>query len=175
MNNFCIDVALDIDPLTKEIESYGNNSHTTVSLRDINPKLNSYLKEINLTIIYAELFYTPPHITGEAHTDGLGGDYIKINFVYYGKNSTMNWYAPKSNIQKTLLPTNVNASSNYLFYKLNEVDKLHEQSVKFPSIVQVGIPHSITTTDEHRYCLSLVPVRYGRRITMQKAKNIWSR
>ena len=49
-------------------------------------------------------------------------------------------------------------------------DMIDKQTVKFPSIVQAGIPHNIINYSEPRWCLSIVLVRStGERLTMKES------
>jgi hypothetical protein len=170
----CIDLNLNIHPFKEgiDVNSYGTTSHTKISLNEINNDLISLLATLNLTIGFAELFYTAPHVFTGIHTDYLGGDYIKLNYIFGGKDSFMYWWKPKPNIIKTPLKTPID--SFYVSYKQPEVDLIDKKSVKFPSIVQVGIPHNIQNFKEPRYCLSFVLRNQNdNRLTMAESIEIF--
>jgi hypothetical protein len=170
----CVDLNLNINPLKEsmDINSYGTTGHTKISLNEINNDLISLLATLNLTIGFAELFYTAPYSVTRIHTDYLGGDYIKINYIFGGKDSFMYWWKPKPNIIKTPLKTSID--SFYISYNQTEVDLIEKKSVKFPSIVQVGIPHNIKNFEEPRYCLSFVLRNQNdNRLTMAESIEIF--
>jgi hypothetical protein len=166
----CVDINLHINPLKEglDITSYGTTRHIEIALNDINYNLILFLSTLNLTIGFAELFYTPPVSVTVIHLDAFGGDYTKLNYVYGGKNSFMNWYKQKPNILNSPNTTTINSS--YIRYRRQQVDLIDTQQVKFPSIVQVGIPHNIYNFEEPRYCLSLVLRKHDNtRLTMAES------
>jgi hypothetical protein len=61
-------------------------------------------------------------------------------------------------------------------YNKDEVTLVHRQSVKFPSIVQVGIPHNIFNPDEDRFCVSIMLRKKtdNNNLTMSNAVNLFS-
>jgi hypothetical protein len=155
----CVNLNLNIHPLKEgiDINSYGT-AYIRPPLNDINHELISLLGTLNLTIVWISLFYTPPFHFTEIHTDvddsAIRGDYTRLNYVFGGKNSLMNWWKPKLGILN--IGKNTEIGSPYVGYDISEVDLVDTQQVKFPSIVQVGIPHNIQNLEEPRYCLSLV-------------------
>jgi hypothetical protein len=53
---------------------------------------------------------------------------------------------------------------------------IDKQSVKFPSIIQAGVPHNIVNYIEPRWCLSIVLVKQnGERLTMKESINIFNK
>jgi hypothetical protein len=152
----CFHLNLQINPLREGlfVNSYGTTEHTKLTLNDINHDLISFLSTLNLTIGWAEIFYTRPWAFTGIHTDNYGGDYIKLNYIFGGRNSVMCWWKQKDNVSNA--PSKTVVDSSYVAFKIQEVDLIDKQPVKFPSIVQVGIPHNIKNFEEPRYCLSLV-------------------
>jgi hypothetical protein len=170
----CFDINLSLNPLKEDIDikSYGTNAHTPISITDININLILLLYKLGLKIQLVELFHTSSHSFTTIHTDAAGGDYTKMNFIYGGKNSKMIWYRVKSDSKKPINSTNI--GTPYIGHELTEVDLIEECSVKFPSIIQVGIPHNILNYEEPRYCLSIVLAKtLGGRITMNESLNIF--
>lgn len=166
----CFDINLQLNPLKEgiDIKSYGQNKHTRISVNDINFNLIKLLYTLGLKIQLVELFYTSPHSVNTVHIDAAGGDYTKMNFIYGGKDSKMVWYSIKSDINKTVNSSNI--GTPYISFELSEVDPIDEQIVKFPSIVQVGIPHNIVNYEEPRYCLGIVIAKIlGGRINMDES------
>lgn len=134
----CVNINLHIHPLRS----------------DINPDLISLLQSLSLKITHAELFYSGIFHFTPIHTDYFGGDYVKLNYVFGGRNSLMHWWKQKPNISKVGAVTPLN--TNYINYLQDEVEQIDSQPVNFPSIVQVCIPHNVKNYEEPRYCLSLV-------------------
>ena len=170
----CLNINLDIKPLREELDinSYGTTEYTRVKLNDINHELISFLSTLNLTISWAVVFYTAPFGFTGIHVDidnnNKSNDYVKLNYIFGGRNSVMCWWKQKDNVSSTLLRTV--AGSGYMPFEIHQVDLIDEQQVKFPSIVQVGIPHNIKNFEEPRYCLSLVlKKRYRTRLTMAES------
>ena len=171
----CFDINLQLNPLVEgiDIKSYGTDIHTRFPISDINPDLILLLKSLDLKILLAELFYTKPRTITGIHIDVTGGDYTKLNYIFNGKDSAMMWYKVKDDVVKTTSKTSINTS--YISYNSLEVDMIDKQSVKFPSIVQAGIPHNIINYSEPRYCLSIVLVKStGERLTMKDSIELFS-
>jgi hypothetical protein len=138
--------------------------------------LSEYIKNLfsflNLEIRLVEVFYSTPFLNSRIHTDSLGGDYTKINWIFGGENSVMHWYNPK--IEKTSNgKTPIN--TDYISYEVNEVDHLYSERIVSPTLVQVGIPHNIENDYNHRWCVSLVYVdkHTNRRPTMEESIKIF--
>jgi len=173
----CLNLNLDVNPLREglDISSYSTSTdkqHVKVSLNDINHSLILLLTTLNLTIVWAELFYTPPFQITRIHVDDAGGDYTKLNYVFGGKDSLMYWWQQKLSEPNIADVTEID--SQYTVYKTTEVDLIDKQSVKFPSLVQVGIPHNIQNFEEPRYCLSLVLRKQDNtRLTMAESIEIF--
>jgi hypothetical protein len=166
----CFDINLQLNPLKEgiDIKSYGQNKHTRIPINDINFNLIKLLYSLGLRIQLVELFYTSPHSVTPVHIDASGGDYTKMNFIYGGNDSKMGWYSTKPNINKLVNSSNI--GTPYVSFELSDVDLIDQQIVKFPSIVQVGIPHNILNYEEPRYCLGIVIAKIkGGRINMNES------
>ena len=163
----CFNVNLHINPLKEgvDINSYGKKRRIKISFDRISDDLFNLMNSSNLKITDAEVFYVTPHIFNYIHTDSYGGDYVKLNFVYGGKDSYMNWYKPKSNIIKQ-----IDKTLDYVMFKTSEVELIDRQQILWSSIVQVGIPHNVKTFGESRYCLSFILCNLDdTRLTMNDA------
>jgi len=172
MNQFCVPITLDLDPLTKNPKEYGTEPHTKIPLEDVAVEFVDFLAQRDLKIFLVEMFYNPPFKISRIHIDALGGNYAKINFVYGGAKSLMCWYA--TDIVKNQIDyTNINTRS--VDYQPNEVTLAHRQTVASPSIVQVGIPHNIINAARPRWCVSVVPVsvKTQKRLTFQDTVDLF--
>ena len=170
----CVDINLHLNPLIEgvDIKSYGTAFHIQLPISNLNPELIRLLNSLDLKILLVELFYTKPFTKTGIHIDVTGGDYTKLNFIFGGKDSVMIWYKSKDDIKKSTSKTLINTS--YISYRQHEVDMIDKQTVKFPSIVQAGIPHNIINYSEPRWCLSIVLVRStGERLTMKESIDLF--
>ena len=172
MTDYCIPLTLDFYPLNKSITEYGTITYQSIDPKDINLKLYDFFKQYNLALTSFGLFYKPTSSFIKPHTDCEGGDYVKINYIYGGKDSKMIWYKTKDIIHTKESATGKPGS--FIPYDLNEVEKIYEQTLSKYNIVQVGIPHNILNMLEPRWCLTIV-VRHQSdysRVTMKDIKNI---
>lgn len=146
---------LPISPLIKPVESIPKVAHTKLNMdTHINVDLVNYLSDRNLFISFAETFYMKPNSFSIIHCDTKTyTDVAKINYVYRGTDSTMNWYKTKDTSLRDITPSEL--GTNYRKYELNEVDLIHQHHVSFPTLVQAGVPHNVTTKSEDRMCISL--------------------
>jgi len=172
MDQYCLDLKFDLPPfkLGTDFSPYTKSQHSNVDESHLNKEFLDFFLSINqdMGIGAFEVFYLPPNVQSLIHVDQLSltevvlSDFTKINWVYYGEGSTMNWYTPKEHdalrsktVASGLISTDKSLSNLYVSFDRNEVDLIHSQPVKFPSMVQAGVPHNIHTGNEHRICVSL--------------------
>lgn len=114
------------------------------SLDNLSEEFLTFLDELGLTMTYpALIFYTPERQDIPVHIDGVEiSDRVVMNWCVGGLDSQMQWFKLKNdNISEAKVTT---AGTPYTRYNLDEVELLHTDVVKWPSIVQTGIPHRIT-------------------------------
>jgi hypothetical protein len=129
--------------------------HTQLSLDKLNPEIISLFSSLNLRIVLVEVFYSKPGLVSGIHIDSNGGDINKINWVFGGKNCTMNWYSVKpGNINKVITKTDIN--TKYQSFSTNEVILEDSTVLHSPALVHVGVPHNVQNCLERRWCVSLV-------------------
>jgi hypothetical protein len=176
---YYFDINLDIPVLKPninllDIKDYHNKF--TV-LEYVNPEIVKFFKQRNLVLLpYIEIFRSEPNYVGPIHVDVGHGDFAKMNWVFGGKDSTMNWYEPivsDKPVETTL------GNRDYIYYNTTEVNhKLsHTIGIDRPSVVQVGVPHNSTNYSEHRYCVSLVFFRITKglpRLSMSESHEAFS-
>jgi hypothetical protein len=173
--NYCNKLNLDLSPVSSTFDLYSiKKEHTVLDKSEINPEIQSFLSERNISISWAEIFYRKPFDIVNIHTDDLGGDIVKINWIYGGENSTMFWFAPKDpSIVKIPFKTAIN--SNYLYYKRDEVNLVHKEQLRGAYLVQVGVPHAVINSKAERYCISLVlQNQHNQFLSMRDAISIFS-
>ena len=168
MNDYCIGLNFNIPPLRENIILSPHLQRIRkLNLQLINPKLTSIFDKLNVNVVSLQHLSYPPHFTGGIHIDNKGGDYIKLNWIYQGSNSVVNWYEPIDNIIKSA--NVINREYEFIKYDESEVKLLHSQQINMSSIIQVGIPHNIINYSEPRECLSMVLCLNGKRITMSES------
>ena len=143
MNSFCINLNLDIPPLRPhvDIHNFPKVYWNTISMDSVNPKLIDYLYLKGVTIAKVALFFAEGPDFGDIHLDGDNiSDQVKLSWTY-GDDHLMHWYTTD------VIRTNAVAHSNRYFikYEPNEVSIIHSQKIGCPSLIQVGIPHNVTT------------------------------
>ncbi|CAB4241599.1 hypothetical protein UFOVP71_137 [uncultured Caudovirales phage] len=158
MNNYYADLNLNV-PLFKAHVVVDNLPKESLSKLTpfeeyISDELIELFSTLNVYIRSVEIFYCNPHHVGGIHVDADGGDFVKINYVFGGEGSLMNWYAVKPNQTPKFGTTPVRTF--YWNWKPEQVDLVHSHTVKFPTLVQVGKPHQVNTTDEARLCVSII-------------------
>lgn len=188
MNNFCIDIDLGVEPLADPsiLKSINQDMymHVYPAIGMLNPKFIVAMSKFDLVIDHIEIFHSKPNEFTPIHRDvstlptdsNNSYDFIKLNYIYGGKNSLMKWYETLPDIK----PLNKNIYNNQSSvnvtsdaYRKEDVTVMHEQVVGFPSIVQVGIPHNVQNTDEDRYCLCIVPTKNGKRLSIDTALSLF--
>ena len=129
--------------------------HSIVDIRsNINPEILKLLSNVSIFPDHCEVFYSEPEFFSGIHVDLGHGDFTKINWIFGGNNSVMNWYSVKDTVRQE---KNLSAvQTQYIAYWQKEVELVHSQPLASPSIVQVGVPHNIKNADQPRYCVSLV-------------------
>lgn len=167
---FCVDLSLPFYPLQSNVQLEKRHANLDF-VTQVNPELVNWVYSLGLQIQVFETFYCHPNKTGGIHTDAQGGDITKINWIICNGPSVMNWYTVNDNIVKQ--PEQNSLNTLYTKYNSNEVTLVHSQEVKFPSIVQAGVPHDITNGEHDRWCLSLVLANNGKRIKMSEALSIF--
>lgn len=125
-----------------------------------------FFDSLDLTI-GSEIFFTPPMAHTTIHADGHE-DIIKLNWIIGGAGSIMQWWKPRN--ENPIVYTEHNSPT--IRYKISEVSLLHTAVIAQPSMVQVGIPHNILNSAEHRWCISLIPVRKSNKTRLTWAEGL---
>lgn len=172
-NDFCIDLNLDLSLFNTSLSpinflklrpDWANNiktnsivaKHTKLDLStEITQEVKDFFDQHNFYIEIVEVFYLFPNDSMSIHSDrAVPGDYAKLNWIFGGKDSVMNWYKVLSSGTAPGYITPINSPS--LQYKAAEVELVHAQTVGHPSLVQVGCPHNVINGPEERFCVSVV-------------------
>jgi hypothetical protein len=167
----CIDLNFNLHPIPLEDHDELKKAYqTTIKFTRLNQELVSILKSANFYICHVESFRSKPYFRQTIHTDNWGGDYVKINWVYGGKKSLMHWYDVKPNAPIPEKSYTKDTGTEFMRWPIDAVNLIESAEVKFPSIVQVGCPHSITNFEEERLCIAIVikDSSTHQRVTMEE-------
>lgn len=141
------------------------------SVRDANylgQPIIDCLKERGVYFAHVALFHTPPRGFLPIHTDTyILPNFAKLNFVYGGQASSMQWYKLKPGYvlqpvitddqKKYRTPTGSDVA--YVSIPGGECTLAARTRIGTPTLINAGQPHSVlNNTDEHRWCIS-VPLR----------------
>ena len=138
----------------------------------LNLNLLDWLNYLRITIQHIECFYRRPYNKGLIHSDVNGGDFTKINYIFGGKNSYMQWYEPLAH-SKGLDQRTPSGNTPYVAFAEKDVIPVSKACLTGYNLVQVGIPHTIINDSEERFCLSIVISDINKkRITMQQAQSV---
>jgi hypothetical protein len=177
-------INIDIPPFIQGVSpnsfNFHKRFHTASGILDldkkfINPDLIKFFDDLNMVLV-PELFYNDKNVESVIHVDRpksqdyVVKDYVRFNWIFGGKDSTMNWYE--------LLPETPWHDLHHkeqLLYLHNQLKLIHREPIVGVNVVQVGLAHNITNGPEPRYCLGLIPFikDSNHRITMQEALDIF--
>lgn len=140
-----------------------------INLKFLNPELKEFFEDLKVYVSLIECFYRKPFNVGSIHIDSTGGDLVKLNYIYYGKGSNMEWFEPFPNASPISKLTSANTP--YIEYNQEDVCLVESQVLNGSYLVQVGIPHRVKNYREPRYCVSLIlnDASYNR-LTMEQAQ-----
>lgn len=170
---YCTPVSIPCPPVSDiSVITRVKVRHVEFDVNDLNPEFTEYLKKLNLNVSFAEIFYTVPNATTGIHLDVRHDDIVKLNYIYGGAGSQMCWYTLNSETKGKNKITTIN--SNYIPFIPEQVTLAYADNLNEPSIVQVGVPHNITNEQQDRHCLSLVLTENEKRISMDRAIEIFS-
>ena len=156
-NKYCLNLDLGIKFNSSLIEHCkvdpGNINHFKI---DTDPELQNFLLPLDVKIIHSELFYTPPGYTLRAHIDTVNDDHCKLNFVYGGTDSLMQWWRLKDST--LVLESKFNSTGTpYIPVNIDDCDLVWSAKIGTPSLVNVGQPHSVINhSNSPRWCFSHV-------------------
>lgn len=156
---YAVDLTIPVGPLV----DYSVLNHTSnepeiffANPKDVSGEFTQWLDSQGLVMTYPPLvFYTPKGQQCGIHIDGSGiTDRASVNFILGGVGSLMHWYKllPTTDITEQ---TATQAGTPYTLYEPHQVEHVFSHAVKWPSIVQIGVPHNIHNhTVGPRWCLS---------------------
>lgn len=145
-----IDISLDSFTKIKNT-TFNSKEIQIINYPTIDADLAALLKRLNIYVSRAEVFYIPPKTTLPIHIDlDKFSNIVKLNWVI--GSGDMIWWTPKNdNYQSCTTPI----GTKYLLFNEADCTETHRQQIGFPSLVNVGIPHSVDNNSESpRWCIS---------------------
>lgn len=182
--NYAIDLSIPIPhPLINPaiLNQTGDQAEIWFTeLDNVSIDFKQWLDNLGLIMTYPPLiFYTPKGKQCGIHIDGHSpfSDRAVMNWCVQGVGSMMHWYRLKNN-EKPFEITDTQAGTPYIQYHPNQVEHLYSHTVKWPTIVQTGIPHNIHNSIwESRWIISCDISKKetpNSGLTMDEAKKIFS-
>lgn len=157
MNRYCVPLNIITNPFKEGINPFDfpKIRHSKLDYKDVfNEQIKEWFDSFNLEICLLEVFYSHPFFVGSIHRDNDQGNLPKINWVFGGKHSVMQWYKLKDGCAETRVNTAIDTVA--IHYDKTFCDLVHSQNISQPSIVRVGEPHGVRNLTEDRYCISTV-------------------
>jgi hypothetical protein len=161
MNNFCyalnLPFCLNDSWLLEQKQTISGMTRIVncVMPRDrYDAKLIDWCRSVSIEIAQIELIYTPANGWGKPHIDlHKLKDLCKINWVYGGEGSVMNWYSVKSDRSGSIVNNSV--STFITTFHTDDLNKIYGCCVRGPTLLKVGIPHNVeNTSDQERWAIS---------------------
>ena len=175
MNNFCMKLIPPTPILGGpfDYEKYSSKRFEHFNISNFTPEYLDWVKNLGLTLVHAELFYSVPNTPYVIHQDHFKKtDFPKINFVYGGKNSKMNWYNVKPEKLGKIPEPEIH--NPYMTFNEDEVDLVYSQELEGVNLVQAGVPHNVTIDKNSRWCISTVYLLDNKRLlTWTEANNLF--
>lgn len=156
---YAVDLTIPVGPLSDYSKLNQTSNEPEIWFAkptDVDPNFTHWLDNQGLVMTYPPLiFYTPASQQCGIHIDGYDvSDRACVNFILGGAGSLMHWYKLRPSI---IISDQVatQAGTPYTLYQPEEVDHVFSHAVKWPTIVQTGVPHNITNhTVGPRWCIS---------------------
>ena len=155
---------------------YSATRQRLLDMEDVSSAFIKWLHSLGVFIVHADVFYTLPNTQYAIHKDHFNkADFPKLNIIYSGQGSTMNWYTVKPG--KTGKTTEYPDKNPYVTFDPQDVELLQQHELLGTNLVQAGIPHNVTATVQPRWCISMLLLKTGsnRLLTWQEATDIFGK
>lgn len=184
MNNLHFNINLSLNPLTIPVEELPTDVWwKLLPITLVGTDLLYFLFTKKIKISKVSTFYeennSEIYKPASIHSDCVNiGDITKLIWMYGDSDHTMSWYLPKPNtILDYAYDTNNQLGTsirNYTKYTREQLYKIYSTKIGFPSLIQVGIPHQVTTFKGKRRSLTIILQDFNNNyITMNDAKIIF--
>jgi hypothetical protein len=180
MNDFCYHLNINIEPIDNNFLSElvsKKEKITIIPKEKITYEIINFLDSFNLGIAGGLSFYRSANNESAIHMDcNTIQDKVNMNWVYFQDfQSRMHWYKFKDTPKYKILT--LPNGDNYTDILKEDVELIHSEKIEFPSIVQAGIPHSVSTGASERLCICLCLTNNltNKKLTWDESANIFSK
>jgi hypothetical protein len=156
---YAVDITIPVSPLADYSVLNQTSNEPEIwfaKTEDVDTSFTLWLDQQGLVMTYPPLiFYTPAGQQCGIHIDGYAvSDRACVNFILGGAGSLMHWYKLQEG-QEISEQVATQAGTPYTLYDPHQVKHVFSHAVKWPTIVQTGVPHNITNhTHGPRWCIS---------------------
>ena len=132
----------------------------------VHDDVHNWLDKHNMFVAYAEVFIMPEDYFMDIHRDGvIPSNSVKLIWAYANDTHYTSWWEPKvdGNLE---LDTHDNAKDDYaLTWKPEQCVELHRHMSQSeqPTMINFGIPHSVTNGNSIRKSICITPLEKGKR------------
>jgi hypothetical protein len=143
-----------------------NQLHTTYNMNvDRFPKdLRNFVNSIGLQIRSVHASIMAPGIHIPPHTDGDRDSFVRLNFVFGGEDSVVQFLKPKVDI---LTETKTNNKPTRKSISQDQCDVLHSHKGPYVALFDCGHTlHSITTYKEYRWLYLFQLIQKSSRLSL---------
>lgn len=141
------------------------HGHVPVAPELINLDLLDWFEDRGMWLKNCDIFCSPPGFVLGIHVDGIRRDNaIATNWAYEEvvQEGTMEWWEPKPGYENPsdLKPEehgaySISTTPYALAWTKDQCNLLHSSNVGYPSLVNIGIPHSMQNGNAQRYAISM--------------------
>ena len=176
-NIYCANLKLPVNDVMKTQDwqrIMPSKGHYPIAESMVREDLLDFFEGFGMYLKNADVFISPPKFLLQIHIDGtdLGTNSCAINWQYCTEiGSYMQWWKPKPEFMNKEIIAPESAGENS--YKIDttpyayawtpeECELLHTSNIGFPSLVNIGVPHSMKNdTNVTRYAVSLTWKKYN--------------
>lgn len=147
-----LDLPFEYVPVYPEIDPRRLN-HIAIKREDIPYEIGRFFLVNGLSINHAEYFYTPPNTNLPPHVDHHHfHDYTKLNWMFGGEGSTMDWYDVLPGFEPIVRTTQI--GSKFMTVPRGYLKLAHSALIGRPSLIHYGGFHGVTNTNNPRHVFS---------------------
>ena len=172
MNKYYNKLVIPVQVLNNPLDraTYSHKRFYDFEISNFTQEYKDWIKSLGLNLYRADMLYSEPNTEYPIHQDIIElDDFAKINFVYNGKDTEMHWYRAK---REEILVPNIVDKHTELYNKM-QVELLYSTKLQDANLVQAGMPHSVISGNEPRWCISTVYAVNKRFLTWSKALEVF--
>ena len=179
MKDFCYQLQLPFELDTTWLQQQQSliTGSRTINIKipneHVDANLIAWTQVVGIRLLQAELIYTPAGGFQKIHIDlGVKSDQCKINWIYNGHDSVMQWFTEKPGAQARFLDR-PEVGACVTTYQFEDMDMIHSECVQGPVLVLVGEPHCVLNPkNQPRWCITTTYIDpdTNQLLTFERAK-----